>query len=147
MIGPVHENDTNARVNAMRKMLRIPVVLLAFASTLFVHDDGNLISKPPRNDAPKTSNIRKKKTLKNAFVASWLSAAGPKSNVTARPSNRYITTIDAPYMIASRTACFLSFERLRKKLTVIGMIGHTQGVSNANRPPPKPRIKVTHIEL
>ena len=147
MIGPVHENDTKARVNAIRKMLRIPVVLPAFSSTLFVHDEGSLISKPPRNDAPKTSNIRKKNTLNNAFVASLLSAAGPKSSVTAKPSNRYITTIDAPYIKASRIACFLSFERLRKKLTVIGMIGHTQGVSNASRPPPKPRMKVTQIEL
>ena len=33
---------------------------------------------------------------------------------------------------------------LRKKLTVIGIIGHTQGVSSASRPPPKPQMKITH---
>lgn len=33
--------------------------------------------------------------------------------------------------------------RLMKKLTVIGMIGHTHGVKIANRPPSKPMRKMT----
>ena len=33
--------------------------------------------------------------------------------------------------------------RLMKKLTVIGMIGHTHGVKMANRPPSKPMRKMT----
>ena len=32
--------------------------------------------------------------------------------------------------------------RLRKKLTVIGIIGHTQGVSSAMSPPRKPAKKM-----
>ena len=35
-----------------------------------------------------------------------------------------------------------SFARLRKKLTVIGIIGHTQGVNKASNPPKKPIIKI-----
>ena len=33
---------------------------------------------------------------------------------------------------------------LRKKLTVIGINGHTQGVRSAINPPPKPRMKMYH---
>ena len=32
--------------------------------------------------------------------------------------------------------------RLRKKLTVIGIIGHTHGVSSANSPPARPAKKM-----
>ena len=37
--------------------------------------------------------------------------------------------------------------RLRKKLTVIGMMGHTQGVNNATKPPKKPAIKMAQREM
>jgi len=36
--GPVHENETNTRVNAIKKMDIIPVVESTFESILFVHD-------------------------------------------------------------------------------------------------------------
>ena len=49
-----------------------------------------------------------------------------------------MTTMETPYVMASRTPFFLSLERLRKKLTVIGMIGHTQGVNKATSPPTNP---------
>ncbi len=46
-------------------------------------------------------------------------------------------------MTASRTPRFLlSLERLRKKLTVIGMIGQMQGMTNANKPPTIPIRKM-----
>ena len=38
-------------------------------------------------------------------------------------------------------------ERLRKKLTVIGIMGHTQGVTSASRPPRKPRKKMAYHAL
>ena len=87
MIGPVHENDTKARVNAIRKMLSNPVVLSDFASTLFCHDEGNVISNAPKNEAANTTNNRQKKILNIALVAKALRALAPKSNVTAKPSN------------------------------------------------------------
>ena len=42
---------------------------------------------------------------------------------------------------------FLSPERLRKKLTVIGMMGHTQGVTSATSPPSSPNRKIFHNGL
>ena len=48
--------------------------------------------------------------------------------------------IDIPYIIAE----LLPPPFFRKKLTVIGMIGHTQGVSRAMSPPRKPRRKTDH---
>ena len=50
--------------------------------------------------------------------------------------------IDAPYVHASRIPFFLSLLRFKKKLTVIGIIGHTQGVNNANNPPRKPVMNI-----
>ena len=38
-------------------------------------------------------------------------------------------------------------ERLRKKLTVMGIMGHTQGVKSASSPPMKPIAKIYSIEL
>ena len=43
--------------------------------------------------------------------------------------------------MASRMPRLLFFDRFRKKLTVIGMIGHTHGVQRASSPPAKPRRK------
>ena len=56
--------------------------------------------------------------------------------------------MDSPYVTASRMP-FLrsSLARLRKKLTVIGMIGHTHGVSRATRPPAMPMKKIAHRDL
>lgn len=48
--------------------------------------------------------------------------------------------------MASRMPLVRFFVRLRKKLTVIGIIGHTQGVNKANRPPPKPMAKMSQSE-
>ena len=90
--------------------------------------------------------------LKMALVDMAFSADAPKIAVTASPSARYITIMDIPYIIASlmplaeRTTFPFPLSSLlalfRKKLTVIGIIGHTHGVSKAIRPPRKPRRKV-----
>ena len=139
IIGPVHEKLTKTKVNAMRKMLSSPEVEDAFLSTALFQEDGRVISKPPRKEAPKTMSIRKKKMLKMALVDMALSADAPKIAVTASPRARYITMIDTPYIIAA----LFPPPFFRKKLTVIGMIGHTQGVSRARSPPRKPRRKTT----
>ena len=138
IIGPVHEKLTKTKVNAMRKMLSSPEVEDAFLSTALFQEDGRVISKPPRKEAPKTMSIRKKKMLKMALVDMALSADAPKIAVTASPRARYITMIDTPYIIAA----LFPPPFFRKKLTVIGMIGHTQGVSRARSPPRKPRRKM-----
>ena len=48
IIGPVHENDTNTSVNAMKNMLSKPVVLSAFASMAFDQRDGSVSSNAPK---------------------------------------------------------------------------------------------------
>ena len=55
--------------------------------------------------------------------------------------------MDKPYKMASpialcRLCCFF-----RKKLTVRGIMGQTQGVSNANNPPINPDMKINQREL
>jgi hypothetical protein len=96
IIGPVHEKDTNDKVNAIRNILSTPVVLPALLFTLFVHEEGSVSSNPPRNDAPKRSNNKKNKRLNRAFVERALRALAPKIAVTARPRLKYITTIEKP---------------------------------------------------
>ena len=54
----------------------------------------------------------------------------------------YCTTIEAPYVHASRIPFFLSLLRFKKKLTVMGMIGQTQGVNKASNPPINPAKKM-----
>ena len=47
----------------------------------------------------------------------------------------------------SSSVDFLVVPRLRKKDTVMGMMGHTQGVTNAIRPPTNPKRKICHREV
>ena len=69
-IGPVQENDTSTRVNAIKKIPSKPP-LSAPASLLFTSDEGNVISKAPRNDAANTIKIAKK-------IWPWLVVVGHK---------------------------------------------------------------------
>src|SRR5574344_889463 len=85
MIGPVQEKLTNDNVNAIRKILSIPVALSDFESTLFIHEEGSVSSKAPRKEMPKTTNNRKKKMLNTAFVAMAFKAFAPKASVTTSP--------------------------------------------------------------
>ena len=52
----------------------------------------------------------------------------------------------SPYRNASLRPFDLFSERFRKKLTVIGIIGHTQGVNKASNPPKSPAIKINQSE-
>ena len=96
MMGPVHENDTNVSVNAMRKMLSKPLVFSDFWSILLLHDEGRVISKAPKNDAANTMSNSQKKMLNTALVESAFKALAPKSIVTTRPNTTYITTMEIP---------------------------------------------------
>ena len=96
MIGPVQENDTRVRVNAMRKMLSRPLVFSDFWSILLLQEDGSVISNAPKNEAAKTTSRRQKKMLNRALVERALSALAPKSMVTTRPNTTYITTMEMP---------------------------------------------------
>ena len=86
MMGPVQEKETRASVNAIRKMESRPVVDSDFWSILFDHDEGNVSSKAPKNEAAKTMSRSAKKMLNTALVDSAFRADAPKSSVTSRPS-------------------------------------------------------------
>ena len=73
-------------MKAIRKILNRPVVDSALLSTAFPHFDGSLISKAPKNEAAKTTNIRKKRILKIALVDKAFSALAPKISVIANPN-------------------------------------------------------------
>ena len=147
IMGPVQENDTNAKVNAIKNMLSIPVVVSALASILLVHDAGSTNSKAPKNEIAKNTNKAKNIKLNTALVDKSFSALAPNIPVMVNPNNTYITMIETPYKTASDMAFFrLALLRFKKKLTVMGISGHTQGVSNAMIPPAKPAMSIHHKE-
>ena len=55
-------------------------------STAEPHDEGSVISKPPKKLAAKTRSIRKKRMLNTALVLKSLRALAPKMEVMMRPS-------------------------------------------------------------
>ena len=73
-----------------------------------------------------------------ALVDNALRELAPNIAVIINPSNRYITIIENPYIIASLTEFTREVFFFKKKLTVSGIIGHTQGVSSASNPPKNP---------
>ena len=93
MIGPVQEKETSTSVNAIKNIPR-KLLVPAFESDLFVHDDGKEISKAPKNENPNTRNNAKKIKLAIQLVARLFNAAGPNSNVIENPSKVKIVTIE-----------------------------------------------------
>ena len=96
IMGPVHENETRARVNAMKKMLSRPVVFSAWESIEFPHLSGSFISKAPKNEMANTTSSRKNIMLHTALVAMALRVSAPKMIEIAIPRTTYMTTIEAP---------------------------------------------------
>src|SRR5699024_8529381 len=86
IIGPVQEKDTSESVNAIKKILNNPVVDSALLSTALLHFEGKVISNAPKNDAAKTTSIRKKRILKTALVDKAFNALAPKINVIVNPN-------------------------------------------------------------
>ena len=83
-IGPVQENETIAKANAMNNIPTIPP-LSACLSTLFAHEFGSIISKAPRKEVAKNTNKTKNITLNQTLVESAFRASAPKIAVTAKP--------------------------------------------------------------
>ena len=78
--GPVQENDTNAKVNAIKK-IPIKPPLSDCASTLLTNFEGSCISNKPKNDNPKIIKMVKKRRFGIQCVLIKLGAACP--NVAA----------------------------------------------------------------
>ena len=139
-IGPVHEKETIAKASAIKK-IPIKPPRSACESTLVPHELGKVISKAPRNETAKITSKAKKMRLNQTFVDNAFSESAPNTEVTTVPSSTYKTTIETPNRIAFRMPTALFLLCLVKKLTVIGIIGNTQGVSKAANPARKLRIK------
>ena len=84
-MGPVHEKLTKAKTKAI-KNIPINPRLSAFASALFTHALGILISKAPIKETAKMIRIAKKTKLKVGFVDILFNTSAPKTAVTTVPS-------------------------------------------------------------
>ena len=62
-IGPVQENETKAKVKAIKNIPKNPPLLEA-ESAFVTHVFGKLISKAPKNETAKTTRRKKKNILK-----------------------------------------------------------------------------------
>src|SRR5690625_3888224 len=69
IIGPVHENETNAKEKAIKNKPTNPP-LSDLASILFTNELGKVNSNAPRNDAAKNTSIRKNRKLNTPLVLS-----------------------------------------------------------------------------
>ena len=127
----------------MRKILSKPVVLEALESMALFHLEGRVISNPPKNEAPKATSMAKKRRLKMALVERSFKAEAPKMEVTMTPRDHVDDHNGETIGEGIARALRRSPLRLRKKLTVMGMMGHTQGVASAMRPPMNPSPKMT----
>ena len=76
MIGPVHENETKDRVNAIRKILNKPLVCSALLSTALLHFEGRVSSNAPKKEAANTISIKQKNMLKIAFSGKCIQGTG-----------------------------------------------------------------------
>ena len=93
MMGPVQEKDTITKVSAMKNMpakLLMPALLSAFVD----QEEGNAISKAPKNDIPNSKKIAKKRRLAIQLVARLFKAAGPNITVMKKPSKVKMIMMD-----------------------------------------------------
>jgi hypothetical protein len=74
-MGPVHENETSARVRAIKNIPPSPPVL-AFESALFASVPGIVISNRPKKDKAKTTKMAKKNRFSHTFVDMLFSISG-----------------------------------------------------------------------
>ena len=140
-MGPVQLKLTSTSVSARKNTPARPFLSL-FLSAELVHLEGSTISNAPKNEAANTMKMTKKMMLGSQCVDSQLNM----SAVTAEPPMAHVrpiimdmgmvysSTMKRPYIPAlNRPAAGLPL-CLRKKDTVMGTIGNTQGVSSIRKP-------------
>ena len=76
----------NTNVEAMRKILKSPLVCSALLSTALFHFEGREISNPPKKEAAKTISKTKRKILNMAFVDNAFRAFPPNNKVITIPN-------------------------------------------------------------
>ena len=90
IMGPVQEKETNPRVKAIKKIPRNPP-RSACLSILFTQEAGNWISKAPKKEKAKRTNIPKNKRFIHTFVERSFNPSGPVAAVKATPTYKVST--------------------------------------------------------
>lgn len=139
--GAVHEKETNTNVRAMKKIPE-KFCVLAFESTLLVHEEGNVISNAPKKDIPKTMNSTNTKILNTALVDIWYKVSFPKIKVIKNANAVKIATIENEYNVAFFIPCARDWLRFKKKVTVTGNIAYRHGCNTDINPHLNPSRKV-----
>ena len=142
--GAVHEKETMAKVSAIKKM-PLKLFILALLSDRVLHFEGNVSSNAPKKEKAKIKNMTKKTTLVTQCVENSYKMFLLFTKVSSKPNKLKMIMMAKEYCKATLMPDFLSFERFKKKLTVIGNIAKTQGVMMENKPPKMPSI--TSIRL
>lgn len=131
-------------------MKKIPMYppLSACLSVKFAQLEGKVISNAPKNEIAKIIKMTKKPKLTHGFVANSFKAEAPNNKVAKVATPIKITTIESPYTKALTIPCPRSLLCFVNKLTVKGIIGNIQGITNANKPPDTPNKNVAQrLEL
>ena len=88
MIGPVHENETRAKVKAIKKIPTIPP-LSAARSERLTQDEGRVISKAPKEAYCKDRQaVEKKKMFIQGLVDKRIQGIGAKNDRHCQPNKR-----------------------------------------------------------
>ena len=119
--GAVHEKETNTSVSAMKNIPE-KLCVLAFASTLFVQEEGNVISKAPKKEIPKIIKSTNTKMLNTALVEMRYKVSLPKINVRKKANTVKIAMMENEYRVAFFIPSALDLLRFKKKVTVTGNI-------------------------
>ena len=139
-IGPTHDRLTITVVSAKKKVPRKPP-LSTCESVLLEILLGKRSSNRPKNAAAKNAKRRKKMVLViQCVVRSVIKSAPILVSETSKPSNVYMAIMLKPKKNAFRSALRLFFFP-RKKVTVMGIIGNTQGVRSPTKPATKHSTK------
>ncbi len=118
---------------------------LLFSLTRLIKSVGSGISKAPNRLSAKTRKIPAMMIFTHGFAAKSEMPVAPKITAKAKPRAVNVPIIPRAYASESRSALPLTFsERFAKKDTVMGIIGKTQGVSNADAPAPIAKSRNDH---
>ena len=130
-------NDVIVSVSAMKKT-PIKPPRPSLCDEAFKRKLGRLSSNSPSRLRPKTTKSAATNRFSQGLLASVCSELAEKKNEKSTPTAVKTPMIDRQYMIARPVAFFrpeVPCPCLTKKLTVIGTIGQTQGITSANSPP------------
>ena len=138
----MQEKETSDSVKAIRKILNNPVVCsaLLYYRIAPLRRKGNF--KCSKERSGKKHQHQEEQDIKYRTRRQVIQGTGTENQCNGQPQsniNHYNRSTIRPGIPNTFP---LSLVRFRKKLTVIGIIGHTQGVNKASSPPTNPAKKI-----